>query len=46
MQKLARYVGDRLNVAFWFDSAKVATLFTESASFAVRITLVGESTWD
>jgi hypothetical protein len=45
MQKLARYVGDRLNVAFWFDSATVA-LFTESAAFAVRITLVGESTWD
>jgi len=45
MQKLARYLGDRLNVGFWLDSAKVGTLFTESF-FALRITLVGESTWD
>lgn len=46
MQKLAQYLGDRLNVGFWFYSAMAATLFAESASSALRITLVGESTWD
>jgi hypothetical protein len=46
MQKLARYLGDCLSVEVWLHSAEATILFTELASSTLRITLVGEKTWD